>query len=266
MGFKWLVFILHSTLYWIRIYAVRWGSKGKHHKETCLKEIGLHTSSNANQCSTFDSQHKWEDLYMYHLKNRQTCISSSDMIEYGEVWFSIWFFCTCFFFIIDLLMQTRVLLCVNLINRSWRTWRTNPSTPTYLTHTHIQMVLVYMHLQTHAQTYIHIHKVGPLYATFTICLEMRVVWSWCHAMCMDVKHTNVVAWSQNDGALEKRKRGWTDGRWLGMSYINARCSPLFSFVGPYKLTTSPNDFSSSSTSMKSPETGTTQPKRVGSQG
>ena len=34
-------------------------------------------------------------------------------------------------FIIDLLMQHK-LFCVNLIGRSWRTWKTNQITPTYL--------------------------------------------------------------------------------------------------------------------------------------
>ena len=73
MGLKWVVFLIEPLdLIW---YVVRWGSKSKHYKDICLKEIGLCLQILITY-STLNSEHDWEDLYI-QLRNQQTCISDN---------------------------------------------------------------------------------------------------------------------------------------------------------------------------------------------
>ena len=41
---------------------IRWGSKNKHHKDTCSKEIGLRFQIELT--TPLNSEHNWEDLYI----------------------------------------------------------------------------------------------------------------------------------------------------------------------------------------------------------
>ena len=97
------------------------------------------------------------------------------------------FFCICsFFLIIDLLMQTQVLLCKSSQKKLENMENEPINSHIPYTHTHTNGSSIYVPTNTctniHTYTHIHIHKVGPLYATFTICLEMRVgvVMVSCH--------------------------------------------------------------------------------------
>ena len=127
MGLKWLVFLI-GPLYLIDM---RFGEDQRANIiKTRSKEIGLHP------------QILISALHSIVNAIRRTYISSSKVNKHalpisitnlGEVHFSNFlFFIFCKFFIVKSLMQHK-FCCVNPIVRSWRTWKNNPITPTYLT-------------------------------------------------------------------------------------------------------------------------------------
>ena len=84
--------------------------------------------SNINNNSTLSSEHDWEDLCI-QLRNQRTCTSDNyKWTRGGSIFNPVFGRC----FSADLQMQHE-FRCVNLIGRSWRTWKTNQITPTYLT-------------------------------------------------------------------------------------------------------------------------------------
>ena len=94
----------------------------KHHQDTCLEEIELrlwvlittlHLIVNACRITYASSQ----EINKMHFNMTIAKFGRSDFQSN---------FCICF--IIDLLMQ-HDLCCINLIGRSWRTWKTNQTTP-----------------------------------------------------------------------------------------------------------------------------------------
>ena len=88
MGLKWLLCRNHTPIFgWYEVWG---GSKNKLHKDTCLKK-DWNTSSNANNYSTINNEHHWEDLSCIQFKNQQTCTSKKTIAKSGEIRFSIWF-------------------------------------------------------------------------------------------------------------------------------------------------------------------------------
>ena len=118
MGLKWLVFFKGHHVF--DGYAIQWGSKSRHHKDVCLKEIGLRFQlSKTTLHSTINIV---ERTYVSTQEiNNHKQIKGGLILQSG--------FCICF--IVDLLMQHK-LCCVNMIDRSQTTWKTNQITPKYL--------------------------------------------------------------------------------------------------------------------------------------
>ena len=124
MHLKWLVFLIKPLYFdW---YVVRWGSRSKHRKGTCLKEIGLRRQIWVNY-STLHSEHNWEDLCI-QLRNQQLCTSDNHSRNQGRSYFQC-HFCICF--VANLPLQHE-FCCVNMIGKCWRTWKTDQLTPTCL--------------------------------------------------------------------------------------------------------------------------------------
>ena len=106
----------------------KWGSKSKHHKDTCLKEIGLHlqilVTTPHSIVNTIGSS-----LGRTHVSSEGINKHALPMTitKSGEVWFLIWFLQM---FRCRFGNATQTLRCLNLIGR---TWNANQITPTYLT-------------------------------------------------------------------------------------------------------------------------------------
>ena len=77
---------------------------------------------------------KNERTYIMFLVKKSTKITTITKLKGG--WFSIKF---CSYFIIDLLMQHK-FRCVNLMGRSWSTWKSNRITPKYLLYAKMYLV------------------------------------------------------------------------------------------------------------------------------
>ena len=102
-------------------YVIRWGSKSKHHIDTCLKEIGLHINH-----STLNSEHSWEDLCFWSRSQQMCTFNNHKWIRGGLIFNPI--------YVHAFIANATQVWCANLIVRSWRTWKTNRITPTYLTY------------------------------------------------------------------------------------------------------------------------------------
>ena len=83
-----------------------WGPNNKHHKDTCLKEIGL-PSPNCINYSTLNNEPNQEDRWIPS-RNQQTCPFDNHNYIKGGVNFSSKF-CLCF--IIDPFVQHKFSLC-----------------------------------------------------------------------------------------------------------------------------------------------------------
>ena len=75
------------------------------------------TSSNINNYSTLNSEHNWEGLCIYSRNQQHALLITITNQGRSNFQFD---FCICF--IIDMLLQCD-FCCVNLIGRSWRTWK-----------------------------------------------------------------------------------------------------------------------------------------------
>jgi hypothetical protein len=95
-------------------YSNTWGSKNKHHKDTCSNEIGLCLPILSTTPRSINSEHNWEDLCI-PFKKWTNMITISSEVQFP---------------IRSSLMQHR-FRCVNAFGRSWRAWQTNWITPTY---------------------------------------------------------------------------------------------------------------------------------------
>ena len=123
MGLKWLVSWLDPYI-WLVCGSAR--IKSKHHTDTHTKEIGLCLQILITiQHSIVNSAYKWDDL-MYPLKETNRHVLPITILKQRRS-----DFCRCF--IVDSLMQHE-FCCVNLIGKSWRTWKMNHITPTCLGH------------------------------------------------------------------------------------------------------------------------------------
>ena len=101
-------------------FVIWWGSKCKHHKDTCLKEIGH--SCYINNLSTLNNEHNCGDLCI-HSRNQQTCTSNNSKYMRRGLIFNPIFVNV----IVDVLMQLK-FDCVNIIGRGWRTWKQSINT------------------------------------------------------------------------------------------------------------------------------------------
>ena len=120
----WVARFLHGTLYSIGMWF------GEDQRTNIIKnmfKIEWTMFSNINSYSTLQLGGP-----IYPIKKTTKMHFREPETESGEVWFSIHFFANVF--IIDLLMQHEHY-SANINGRSWRTWKMNQITPTYLSST-----------------------------------------------------------------------------------------------------------------------------------
>ena len=70
-----ITFSESNTCIWLTSVLIRWRSKNKHHKDTCLEDT---TSANSINHSTLNSEQNWgkkkkKKKLCIHLRNQQTC-------------------------------------------------------------------------------------------------------------------------------------------------------------------------------------------------
>ena len=108
-------------------YVVRWGSKSKHRKDTCLKESGLrlqilittlHSIPNTVGRTSVSSSQSNRHALPIIITNAKVV---HFLIRYLHMFHH------------KIANATLNIFGVNLISRSWRTWKINQKTPTYLT-------------------------------------------------------------------------------------------------------------------------------------
>ena len=124
MGLKWLALLIGPTRFeW---YVVRRGSKSKHHKDTCLKEIGLCLQRVITTLHSTTNIIGRAYVFIHKINNKHALVIT--ITESREVRFSVLFLRM----FLHRFASNREFCCGNLISRSWRTQRTNQITPTYL--------------------------------------------------------------------------------------------------------------------------------------
>ena len=162
-------FLNRTPIFWLMRL---WGSKSKHHKDTCSKEIGLRFQV------LIITPHSIMNItgrtYVSNYEITQTCISDNHkQIKEGPIFNPVFWRC----FIVDLLMQHE-FCCVNFIGRSRRTWK-NKLNNTHIPDAHIQQfsllcltsfsMLIFKMLQSQDATW-HLmwqkqHETHPIWRT-----------------------------------------------------------------------------------------------------
>ena len=101
----WLLFLNQTPIFdWC---VVQWGSKNKHHKDTCLKPSQT-TFSYFINCFIHYNGHNQENLHNW-LKNQQPYTSDNHKDVKGSPIFNLIF---CYCFIMDLLVQHNLKTCI----------------------------------------------------------------------------------------------------------------------------------------------------------
>ena len=126
MGLKWLLFINRTPIFG---WYVDWGgSKNKHHKDACLKKIGLHLRVLIIILQSIMNTIE-RSYYVSGLKTYKHSLPRRPQLNKGRSDFQSGF---CIRFIVNLLMQHREFCCLSLIGGSWRTWKTNQILGTHI--------------------------------------------------------------------------------------------------------------------------------------
>ena len=104
---------------------VRWGSKNRHHKDACLKEIGIHFQISLTTPHAVVNMIGRTHVFNQGINNHAFPIT---ITKSGEVQFSV---CCCRYFVIDMLVLHK-FGAVRLINRRWRRRKMNWTTQGYV--------------------------------------------------------------------------------------------------------------------------------------